>query len=88
MWVRAMIIKEKQAGFDLLNFHQTLRQFEPVKGLANPDEGDWWSRKAKEVAEKEEEGKVGEEEGVSKLVPTTQCGICGAGAPGRNLAQC
>ena len=31
-----------------------------------------------------EEGKVGEkEEGVSKLVPSTQCGICGAGAAPR-----
>ena len=35
------------------------------------------------MKEKEEEGKVGEEEGVSKLVPSTQCGICGAGAAPR-----
>ena len=37
--------------------------------MANPDEGDWLRK------EKEEEV-VEKEEGVSKLVPTTQGGIC------------
>ena len=44
-------------------------KLDPVKGLANPDEGDWLRK------EKEEEV-VEKEEGVSKLVPATQGGIC------------